>query len=202
MCPISDMENIRLIVIVYSILLFGISSISLAPLSWFVSMLSCGASLFGFGTQWLGKRWHRAAHGSSRCFTKVQRTGRWWRWITKISEGDPEKWNDVELCWRGEVCTPTLFVVPIAAWAAARPPLPPRVPPPLPWRLYDAAAALGETWCDVLSSKIRGVMPLLWGKFRFYADRDDIIPVITMLHGQEYDVILEVSGNWFAISYG
>ena len=45
-------------------------------------------------------------------------------------------------------------------------------------------------------------MPLLWGKFRFYADRDDIIPVITMLHGQEYDVILEVSGNWFAISYG
>jgi hypothetical protein len=45
------MENIRLTVIVYSILLFGISSISLAPLSWFVSMLSCDASLFGFGTQ-------------------------------------------------------------------------------------------------------------------------------------------------------
>jgi len=45
-------------------------------------------------------------------------------------------------------------------------------------------------------------MPLYWGKFRFYANRDDITPVITIIHGQEYYVILEVSGNLFAISYG
>ena len=44
-------------------------------------------------------------------------------------------------------------------------------------------------------------MPLLWGKFQFYANRDDITPIITILHRQEYYVLSEVSGNWFAISY-
>ena len=201
MCPISDSENIRLIVIIYSILLFGISGISLPPCSWFVSMLSCGASLFGFGRQWLRKRWHSVAHGSSRCFTKVQRTGRWWRWITTRSEGTHKlcwwpwkmnwcrilletRWSPHSNTIRGtnrsmgcSMATPFHHGCHLLCRDGC-------MMPQLHWK---------RPWCDVISSKIWGVMPLLWGKFWFYANRDDIKPVITILHSYAVDVHMNES---------
>jgi hypothetical protein len=78
------------IVIISIILLFSMFSISLASY-WFLSMckIRSNMSLIGFGRLRLGKKWNWAAHGS-RCFTKVQRTGRGRRWIiARNTEGTP-----------------------------------------------------------------------------------------------------------------